>query len=162
MTEYSARLAMPLLAAGQAQKEIWHNEALAMVDLLLQGAVEDHGVEILQVRRLRGSTGSWARPRRGRGREWRIRSLAGPAAAGVSFNRAPGWRSGMSRAAIASATTEATGSRASRRLSRSKSPGTRWVAGGSRRFRIRPEEPLSTAKREPRWRPLLPQCERMG
>lgn len=33
MTETSARLAMPLLQSGQAQKEIYHNEALALIDL---------------------------------------------------------------------------------------------------------------------------------
>ena len=33
------RLAMPLLQAGQAQKEMTHNEALALLDLAVQGAV---------------------------------------------------------------------------------------------------------------------------
>lgn len=45
MAETTDRLALPLLAAGQAQKEIFHNEALTFVDLLLQGAVEDHDVD---------------------------------------------------------------------------------------------------------------------
>ena len=35
----SARLALPLLAAGQAQKELSHNEALTMLDLAVQPAV---------------------------------------------------------------------------------------------------------------------------
>lgn len=30
------RLALPLLAAGQAQKEITHNEALGQLDMLVQ------------------------------------------------------------------------------------------------------------------------------
>lgn len=34
------RWALPLLFAGQAQKEIQHNEALALVDALLHGQVE--------------------------------------------------------------------------------------------------------------------------
>lgn len=34
----TARLALPLLQPGQAQKEIWHNEALALLDLLVQPA----------------------------------------------------------------------------------------------------------------------------
>ncbi|MBB5987288.1 DUF2793 domain-containing protein [Sphingobium lignivorans] len=34
------RLALPLLAAGQAQKEITHNEALALLDLAVQLIVE--------------------------------------------------------------------------------------------------------------------------
>ena len=40
MTERSARFALPLLQPGQAQKEAFHNEALAAVDLLLEAAVE--------------------------------------------------------------------------------------------------------------------------
>lgn len=38
------RLALPLLAAGQAQKEITHNEALAMIDALLCPIVEAAGL----------------------------------------------------------------------------------------------------------------------
>jgi Protein of unknown function (DUF2793) len=40
MAEISSRLALPLLAAGQAQKEITHNEALTLLDGLLHGAIE--------------------------------------------------------------------------------------------------------------------------
>ncbi|KQN00856.1 hypothetical protein ASE85_09560 [Sphingobium sp. Leaf26] len=36
----TARWAMPLLFAGQAQKEITHNEALVLIDALLHGRVE--------------------------------------------------------------------------------------------------------------------------
>lgn len=44
MTELAtARLAMPLLAAGQAGKELTHNEALARLDMLVQPAVEAIG-----------------------------------------------------------------------------------------------------------------------
>ena len=39
--EDSARLGLPLLAAGQAQKEVWHNEALALLDLVVQATVEE-------------------------------------------------------------------------------------------------------------------------
>jgi hypothetical protein len=35
------RLALPLLAMAQAQKEVTHNEALALLDLLVQPAVAD-------------------------------------------------------------------------------------------------------------------------
>ncbi|VXC90602.1 DUF2793 domain-containing protein [Sphingomonas sp. 8AM] len=41
--EDSARLGLPMLAAGQAQKEMWHNEALALLDLAVQATVEDVG-----------------------------------------------------------------------------------------------------------------------
>jgi len=41
--EESARLALPLLAAGQAQKEVWHNEALALLDIAVQASVEEIG-----------------------------------------------------------------------------------------------------------------------
>lgn len=36
----TARFALPLLAAGQAQKELFHNEALILVDFLLNPVVE--------------------------------------------------------------------------------------------------------------------------
>jgi hypothetical protein len=39
--EDSARLGLPLLAAGQAQKETWHNEALALLDIAVQASVEE-------------------------------------------------------------------------------------------------------------------------
>ena len=38
------RFALPLLQPGQAQKEMFHNEALAALDLLIQPAVEAVGV----------------------------------------------------------------------------------------------------------------------
>ena len=38
--DHTARLALPLLHAGQAQKEIDHNEALALIDIAVQAAVE--------------------------------------------------------------------------------------------------------------------------
>lgn len=37
----TARFALPLLAPGQAQKELNHNEALTVVDALLHAGVED-------------------------------------------------------------------------------------------------------------------------
>jgi hypothetical protein len=40
MTDTTPRLALPYLDAGQAQKEMTHNEALARIDLLLTGTVE--------------------------------------------------------------------------------------------------------------------------
>ena len=39
MSESTARLALPLIAPGQAQKEVSHNEALAALDLLVQAQV---------------------------------------------------------------------------------------------------------------------------
>lgn len=39
MSETSDRLGLPFLAAGQAQKEVTHNEALALVDMLVQPVV---------------------------------------------------------------------------------------------------------------------------
>ena len=37
----TARLALPLLAVAQAPKELTHNEALTLLDALVQSAVED-------------------------------------------------------------------------------------------------------------------------
>jgi hypothetical protein len=41
----TARFALPLLHAGQAQKELFHNEALLLADALLQPCVEAVGVD---------------------------------------------------------------------------------------------------------------------
>ena len=41
----TTRLGLPLLAAGQAQKEIWHNEALALIDLAVQAEVMAVGLD---------------------------------------------------------------------------------------------------------------------
>lgn len=43
MTTTTARLGLPLIAPGQAQKEMFHNESLAAVDALLHAAVEEVG-----------------------------------------------------------------------------------------------------------------------
>lgn len=39
--DMTARLSLPLLAPGQAQKELFHNEALQLLDIMVAGAVED-------------------------------------------------------------------------------------------------------------------------
>lgn len=45
MSDLTARLALPLLAAGQAQKELWHNEALALLDLAMAAGVRGLGLD---------------------------------------------------------------------------------------------------------------------
>lgn len=45
MDDVSARLALPLLQPGQAEKEITHNEALALLDLAVQPSVMAVGVD---------------------------------------------------------------------------------------------------------------------
>ena len=40
---FSHRLALPLLHAGQAQKEMFHNEALALLDCVVQPVVQSIG-----------------------------------------------------------------------------------------------------------------------
>ena len=39
--EHSQRLALPFITPGQSQKELFHNEALQMLDLLVAAAVEE-------------------------------------------------------------------------------------------------------------------------
>ncbi|MBR0553901.1 DUF2793 domain-containing protein [Stakelama marina] len=39
------RLALPMLRAGKAQKEVSHNEALTLLDMLVQASVEAVGVD---------------------------------------------------------------------------------------------------------------------
>lgn len=43
MTEVTTRLSLPLIAPGQAQKEMAHNEALTLLDLGVQACVEAAG-----------------------------------------------------------------------------------------------------------------------
>lgn len=42
----SARLGLPLLQAGQAQKELWHNEALVLLDCIVQPSVVAVGLDL--------------------------------------------------------------------------------------------------------------------
>ncbi|TXC72150.1 DUF2793 domain-containing protein [Sphingomonas ginsenosidivorax] len=46
MSETSARLGLPLLQPGQAQKELTHNEALTLLDLAVQAGVVAVGVNV--------------------------------------------------------------------------------------------------------------------
>jgi hypothetical protein len=46
MAEQTARFAMPLLAAGQAAKELTHNEAVTLVDMLVHPDVVAVGIEV--------------------------------------------------------------------------------------------------------------------
>ncbi|PCG09775.1 hypothetical protein COA17_08005 [Sphingomonas ginsenosidimutans] len=46
MEATSARLLLPMMDAGQAQKERTHNEALALLDLAVQAVVKGIGVQI--------------------------------------------------------------------------------------------------------------------
>jgi hypothetical protein len=46
MTETTDRLDLPLIASGQAQKEMTHNEALAALDIAVQPVVEAMGVDV--------------------------------------------------------------------------------------------------------------------
>lgn len=62
------RLSLPLLTAGQAQKEVTHNEALALVDVLTQAVVEAVGPAAIPASPSAGqcwivgvgATGAWA------------------------------------------------------------------------------------------------------
>ena len=64
----TARFALPQLVPGQAQKEVWHNEALQRIDLLLSPAVETMTLSAPPSSPARGAcyvvasgaTGAWA------------------------------------------------------------------------------------------------------
>lgn len=64
----TGRLALPLLASGQAGKELTHNEALTLIDIALQPVVEAVGVEAPPAAPVAGMcwvtgaapTGAWA------------------------------------------------------------------------------------------------------
>ena len=66
--DQSARLRLPLLHPGQAQKEMDHNEALAMIDIALQPAVVAVGVDLPPAAPVEGEcwivggapTGAWS------------------------------------------------------------------------------------------------------
>lgn len=45
MAEATARFALPYIQPGQAQKEVFHNEALARIDLALHPAVEGPAID---------------------------------------------------------------------------------------------------------------------
>ncbi|HTU11423.1 MAG TPA: DUF2793 domain-containing protein [Allosphingosinicella sp.] len=45
MTETSARFALPFILPGQAEKEIFHNEALALLDMAIHACVEGDPVD---------------------------------------------------------------------------------------------------------------------
>ena len=56
MTDTTARLALPLIAPGQAQKELFHNEALALLDLAAQASVVAVGIDTPPASPLPGQT----------------------------------------------------------------------------------------------------------
>lgn len=86
------RLGLPLLAAGQAQKDITHNEALGLLDIAVQLVVESADIAVPPGAPepgrcwivATGGSGDWA------GQDG---AIAGWTAAGWLFARpAPGWR----------------------------------------------------------------------
>jgi hypothetical protein len=66
--DFSPRLALPLLHAAQAQKELFHNEALLRVDMLLHAAAESADLTAAPVAPAEGrcwivamgATGAWS------------------------------------------------------------------------------------------------------
>lgn len=68
MANDTARLALPLIETGQAQKEMAHNEALALIDIATQASVEAVGTNAPPAAPLPGQcwvvgtapTGDWA------------------------------------------------------------------------------------------------------
>ncbi len=66
--DQTARLGLPMLQPGQAQKELYHNEALALIDLTLHATVEAIGLNAPPANPTPGTcwvvgaapTGAWA------------------------------------------------------------------------------------------------------
>ncbi|MGP1283675.1 MAG: DUF2793 domain-containing protein [Parasphingopyxis sp.] len=46
MSDATARLGLPFIQPGQAQKELYHNEALALLDAAVHAAVESRGDDV--------------------------------------------------------------------------------------------------------------------
>jgi len=92
MTEVSPILALPFLMPAQAQKHVTHNEALALLDVMVQLAVESFGATLPpavpmegEVHALgAGATGPWA------GQDGKIAAFTGNAWAFLAPR--PGWR----------------------------------------------------------------------
>src|SRR4051794_16023812 len=120
-------LALPLLAAAQAQKHVTHNEALASLDALVQLAVKE-----------RNRTGLPASPAEG------DRFLVGAGATGAFANQEgnialfdlgawrfftprPGWLAYVGPRTCSSSSTAANG----RRPARSRKSSTIWIGSGS-------------------------------
>jgi len=68
MASTTARLTLPMIEPGQAQKELTHNEALVLLDAAVQPAVEAIGIDVPPAAPLAGQawiagaapTGAWA------------------------------------------------------------------------------------------------------
>jgi hypothetical protein len=68
MAETTPRLSLPLLEAGQAQKELFHNEALALLDIAVAAGVQGVGLDTPPAMPMPGQcwvvgtgpTGDWA------------------------------------------------------------------------------------------------------
>ena len=65
MADGTDRLRLPLLTAGQAQKEVTHNEALLLLDLLVHASVQSAGLTSPPRNTTIGAMlGGWARGHR--------------------------------------------------------------------------------------------------
>lgn len=80
----SQRLGFPMLAAGQAQKELTHNEALLLLDALVQGCSPSEPANDPPQSPEPASHTSVAKTRPARGQDTREALLAIPMAVGVS------------------------------------------------------------------------------
>ena len=100
MNDITARLALPMIVPGQAQKETSHNEALALLDAAVQASVVGFGINTPPADPTPGMcwiigaapTGSWA---------GHARQLAAWTAGGWRFvTPTPGFRVWVSNAAV--------------------------------------------------------------
>jgi hypothetical protein len=119
MTMTTDRLGLPLIASGQAQKEMTHNEALAALDIAVQPVVEAVGVDTPPVAPLPGQcwivgdepTGVWS---------GQAGALAGWTSSGWRFLTArAGWAATMADSGLTV-----------------RHDGSGWIAGALRAARV--------------------------
>lgn len=154
----TSRLAFPFISPGQAQKELYHNEALQLLDVLVAAAVEGLPTAAPPATPTIGlcyivggsSSGDWS---------GRAQQLAAYTSGGWRFI-AP--RDGMSALVRSSGGTAVTGAARGKSercaAPKSRSTASRWWARAARRSRLRRAAARPTWRQGPRSARSSPPC----